>query len=166
MFVKELPEAARRVQRALAAAGVETQVIQLPQSTRTASDAAAAVGCDVRQIVKSLVFRIRESGLPVLVLASGGNRVDVELVSSQLGVQLGKADAEFVRSTTGFAIGGVSPVGHHHPILTVIDQDLLGFDTVWAAGGTPNAVFSLTPQQLAVATGGRVLPIAERQPQP
>lgn len=166
MSVQELPEAAQRVQRALAAAGVITQVVELPQSTRTASDAAAAVGCDVRQIVKSVVFRIPESGLPVLVLASGGNRVDVELVSSQLSFKLGKADAEFVRSTTGFAIGGVPPVGHHHAILTIIDRDLLELDIVWAAGGTPHAVFSVTPQQLVLATGGRVLPIAERHPRP
>jgi prolyl-tRNA editing enzyme YbaK/EbsC (Cys-tRNA(Pro) deacylase) len=161
--LKELPAAAQRVQQALRSLGVAARVVELPDSTRTAADAAAAVGCSVQQIVKSLVFRA-ESGMPVLVLASGTNRVDVALVSSHLGVSLGKAHPDFVRSVTGFAIGGVPPVGHAQPLMTFIDQDLLALETLWAAGGTPHAVFSLTPQQLVHATGGRVVPVAERPP--
>lgn len=157
---KELPAAAQRVQKALLALGVGASVVDLPSSTRTAVDAAKAVGCSVQQIVKSLVFRT-DSGTPVLVLASGTNRVDVALVSSHLGTPLGKADADFVRSATGFAIGGVPPVGHTQTIMTFIDQDLLALETLWAAGGTPNAVFALTPQQLVHATGGRVIPVSD-----
>jgi len=156
--MKGLPAAAERVQQALVALGVGARVVELPSSTRSAADAADAVGCSVQQIVKSLVFQT-DSGDPVLVLASGINRVDVGLVSSHLGSPIGKADADFVRSVTGFAIGGVPPVGHAQPLITFIDQDLLALDTLWAAGGTPYTVFSLTPQQLIGATGGRVVPI-------
>lgn len=164
--MKDLPEAARRVQQALRSAGLGASVVELPQSTRTAADAAAAVGCSVSQIVKSLVFRAADSGLPALVLASGTNRVDVARVSAHLGMQVSKADADFVRSVTGFAIGGVPPLGHHQPIVTLIDEDLLALDTVWAAGGTPNAVFSIAPQQLVAACGGRVVSLAEQTPRP
>lgn len=153
------------MQKTLLALGVDASVVELPSSTRTAVDAANAVGCSVRQIVKSLVFR-SDSGIPILVLASGTNRVDVALVSSQVGTALAKADADFVRSATGFAIGGVPPVGHSQTIMTFIDEDLLALETLWAAGGTPHAVFALTPQQLVHATGGRVIRISERsQPQ-
>ena len=158
--------ATRRVQRALAAAGIATVVRELPQSTRTAADAAAAVGCRVAQIVKSLVFRVGDSGPALLVLASGSNRVDVALVASEVGAAVTKPDADFVRSTTGFAIGGVPPLGHRQPLLTLVDQDLLQFDTVWAAGGTPHAVFALTPAELVQATGGRVVAMAERARRP
>jgi len=162
---RQLPAAAQRVQKALRALGVDASVVELPSSTRTAVDAANAVGCSVRQIVKSLVFRA-DPGIPVLVLASGTNRVDVALVSAHVGMALGKADADFVRSTTGFAIGGVPPVGHSQTIMTFIDQDLLAFETLWAAGGTPHTVFALTPQQLVDATRGRVIRISEgSQPQ-
>ncbi|HET9394732.1 MAG TPA: YbaK/EbsC family protein [Nitrospiraceae bacterium] len=162
--LRQLPGAAQRVQKALLALGVDASVVELPSSTRTAVDAANAVGCSVQQIVKSLVFR-SDSGVPILVLASGANRVDVALVSTHVGTALGKADADFVRSTTGFAIGGVPPVGHSQTIMTFIDQDLLPLETLWAAGGTPQTVFALTPQQLVHATRGRVIRISER-PQP
>ena len=155
---RQLPAAAQRVQNALLTLGVDASVVELPSSTRTAVDAANAVGCSVQQIVKSLVFR-SESGIPILLLASGTNRVDVALVSSHLGTALGKADADFVRSTTGFAIGGVPPVGHDVPVETLIDEDLLQFDTIWAAAGTPHAVFSVDPEELVRATRGRVLRI-------
>ena len=158
--MKDLPAAARRVQEALVALSISARIVVLPDSTRTAADAARAVGCSTKQIVKSLVFRA-DSGVPVLVLASGTNRVDVALLSSLFGSPLGKADADFVRSVTGFAIGGVPPIGHVQPLMTFIDEDLLAFETVWAAGGTPHAVFSLSPQQLVQATGGRVVSIAE-----
>jgi len=156
----DLPDSARRVQQALRMAGISAQVLHLPQSTRTASEAAAAIGCRVEQIAKSLVFRRVDSNRPVLIIASGPNRVDERLVASYLSTGLAKADADFVRSTTGFAIGGVPPLGHDAPIETLIDQDLLQFETIWAAAGTPHAVFSIDPHQLARATGGRVLAIA------
>ena len=149
------------MQEALAAAGIETRIVELPASTRTAADAAAAIGCQVAQIAKSLVFRCVGSDEPVLVIASGTNRVDERLVSSHLGTDIAKADADFVRAATGFAIGGVPPLGHLSPLRTLIDEDLLRLDLVWAAAGTPNAVFSVTPQQLIQLTGGDVVGIAK-----
>jgi len=156
----ELPKSARRVQRAIAAAGIRAQVVELPASTRTAANAAAAIGCRVEQIAKSLVFRCTPSDEPVLVIASGTNRVDERLVSSHLNVQITKADANFVRVTTGFAIGGVPPVGHIRPLRTLIDEDLLKLDTIWAAAGTPYTVVSLEPRQLVEATSGQVVAVA------
>lgn len=132
-----------------------------PEGTRTAVDAAAAVGCDVAQIVKSLVFR-RESGAAVLVVASGRNRVDEAKVQAILGEPVGKADAAFVRATTGYAIGGVPPAAHATPIETLVDEDLLAFDEVWAAAGTPRTVFALTPDELVAMTRGRVADVALR----
>lgn len=164
-MVEELPDSARRVQQALIAAGISARILQLPQSTRTASEAAAAIGCRVEQIAKSLVFRRADWNRRVLIIASGPNRVDERLASSYLNASIAKVDADFVRSATGFAIGGIPPLGHDPPIETLIDQDLLQFDTIWAAAGTPHAVFSIDPQQLVRATSGRVLPIvASRQP--
>jgi len=149
-----------RVQRALEAAGIASQVVELSESTHTASDAAAAIGCRVEQIAKSLVFRRLDSGRPVLVMAAGTNRVDERLVTSHLNAEVVKADAAFVRSTTGFAIGGVPPVGHDPPLQTLVDEDLLRHDIIWAAAGTPHAVFSLTPQELVQATGGHVVSVS------
>jgi len=149
------------VHEALAAAGIETRIVELPASTRTAVDAAAAIGCQVAQIAKSLVFRCVGSDAPVLVIASGTNRVDEKLVASHVGADIGKADADFVRAATGFAIGGVPPLGHSAPIRTLIDADLLRFDVIWAAAGTPNAVFSVDPQRLIAGTGGDVVPVSE-----
>jgi prolyl-tRNA editing enzyme YbaK/EbsC (Cys-tRNA(Pro) deacylase) len=148
------------------AAGISARVIQLPQSARSASDAAAAIGCRVEQIAKSLVFRRVDSNRPVLIIASGANRVDERLASSHLNAAIAKADADFVRSATGFAIGGVPPLGHDLPLETLIDQDLLQFDIIWAAAGTPHTVFSITARQLVRATGGRVLPIAASRQRP
>jgi prolyl-tRNA editing enzyme YbaK/EbsC (Cys-tRNA(Pro) deacylase) len=156
----QLPDSARRVQQALTAAGVTARVLHLPQSTRTAIEAAAAVGCQVGQIAKSLVFRRTDTQRPVLIIASGPNRVDEGLAATHLDSSIAKADADFVRSATGFAIGGVPPFGHPSPIETLIDQDLLQFDTLWAAAGTPQSLLSITPQELVRATGGRVLPVA------
>jgi prolyl-tRNA editing enzyme YbaK/EbsC (Cys-tRNA(Pro) deacylase) len=136
-------------------------VRSFPEGTRTAVDAAAAVGCDVAQIVKSLVFR-RESGAAVLVVASGRNRVDEAKVQALLGEPVGKADAAFVRETTGYAIGGVPPAAHATPIETLVDEDLLAFDEVWAAAGTPRTVFALTPEELVAMTRGRVADVALR----
>jgi prolyl-tRNA editing enzyme YbaK/EbsC (Cys-tRNA(Pro) deacylase) len=153
----ELSRSASRVQEALAAAGIDARVVELPQSTRTAADAARAVGCEVGQIAKSLVFRARESGNAVLVIASGTNRVNEAAIAAAIGEPIGKADAEFVRARTGYAIGGVPPVGHLQSIRTFIDEDLLRFDRIWAAAGTPNAVFELSAAELARLTGGAVM---------
>lgn len=154
-----LSRAAQRVAQALVAAGVVARVVELPASTRTAVDAASAVGCSVAQIVKSLVFRRADTDAPVMVLASGPTRVDEKKVSAHLGAALARAPADFVRTVTGYAIGGVPPLGHAQPIRTLIDRDLLALETVWAAAGTPNAVFSITPAELVRATGGELIAI-------
>ncbi|MFN2464841.1 MAG: YbaK/EbsC family protein [Candidatus Dormibacteria bacterium] len=142
--------------------GSAAQVVELPDSARTAAEAAAAVGCAVEQIAKSLVFRGAASGQPILVIASGGNRVDVAAVADHLGESLGRADADWVRETTGFAIGGVPPIAHRTPPTVYIDEDLLGFPDVWAAAGTPNAVFRITPAELVTLTGGTLLRVSAR----
>jgi prolyl-tRNA editing enzyme YbaK/EbsC (Cys-tRNA(Pro) deacylase) len=155
----QLSSSARRVQDVLSALGFSLQVVELPASTRTAIEAAQAVGCDVGQIVKSLVFKGEHSNRPILILVSGANRVDTVKVALSTGEPLGKADADFVRRHTGFAIGGVPPVGHVEAIDTYIDQDLLQYDAIWAAAGTPNAVFRLRPADLPAMTGGKVIGI-------
>ena len=154
-----LSSSAQRVQDALARLGLTLQVVELPDSTRTAVEAAQAIGCQVGQIVKSLVFKGKRSGRPVLVAASGPNRVDERKIEALISEPLGKADAEFVRQRTGFVIGGVPPVGHSEQLETFIDQDLLQYDEIWAAAGTPHAVFRLTPADLVRITGGRVVDV-------
>ncbi len=154
-----LSGSARRVQDALREKGFGFEVVELPQSTRSAAEAAQAVGCRVEQIAKSLVFRAMESGRPVLVIASGANRVNERRLGELIGERIGKADADFVREATGFAIGGVPPVGHVQPVQTLIDEDLLRYDEIWAAAGTPNAVFRLAPGDLVAITGGRLVAI-------
>jgi prolyl-tRNA editing enzyme YbaK/EbsC (Cys-tRNA(Pro) deacylase) len=161
MSVPPLKHSARRVRDALAARGFGFEVREFPQSTRTAAEAAAAIGCEVAQIAKSLVFRARASGRPVLVIASGANRVDEKAVAALIGEKIGRADADFVRAATGFAIGGVPPLGHETPPVTLIDRDLLALDEIWAAAGTPNAVFRLTPEDLVAMTDGRVADIKQ-----
>lgn len=137
----------------------EVEVRRYPAGTRTAADAAAAIGCDVAQIVKSLVFDA--DGEPVLVLTSGANRVDVDDVATHLGAgRVGKADADLVRDATGFAIGGTPPFGHPTPLTTLVDRDLLSHQLLWAAAGTPDSVFSLTPRTLVERSGGTVADIA------
>jgi prolyl-tRNA editing enzyme YbaK/EbsC (Cys-tRNA(Pro) deacylase) len=160
MSSDSLSRAASRVQTALDAAGVTARVVELPDSTRTAVEAANAIGCQVAEIAKSLVFRGKDSGEAVLVITSGTNRVDEKKVAALLGEPIGKADADFVRERTGYAIGGIPPVGHVAPLRTLIDEDLLTFTTLWAAAGTPHAVFELTPKDLVRMTGGRVERVA------
>jgi prolyl-tRNA editing enzyme YbaK/EbsC (Cys-tRNA(Pro) deacylase) len=156
-----LKDGARRVRAALAARGFDFEVREFPAGTRTSAEAAAAIGCGLGQIAKSLVFRGRRSGRPVLVIASGANRVDEKAVGALIGERIGRADAAFVRETTGFAIGGVPPVGHRAPLLTLIDRDLLGFEEIWAAAGTPNAVFRLRPQDLVALTGAQLAEVKQ-----
>jgi prolyl-tRNA editing enzyme YbaK/EbsC (Cys-tRNA(Pro) deacylase) len=153
-----LKPSARRVQDALAERGFSNQVIELVDSTRTAAEAAAAVGCQVAQIAKSLLFRSSD-GTPVLVVAAGNNRVNVKALEARIGHLLERPDADFVREQTGFVIGGVPPVGHLHPLEIWIDADLWTHAEIWAAAGHPNAVFRLTPDELLAMTGGRVVQV-------
>lgn len=147
--MSQLKPAAQRVQDILRAKGLEAEVRHMPASTRTAQEAADACGCEVGQIVKSLIFRGTRSGKPYLLLVSGANRVDEILAADQVGEPLGRADAQFVREATGFAIGGIPPLGHATPVATFIDEALLRYEVVWAAAGTPDAVFPIAPERLA-----------------
>ncbi|HVO04423.1 MAG TPA: YbaK/EbsC family protein [Candidatus Cybelea sp.] len=164
MSVESGRSSVERVRAALAALGLDAEIKEFSASTRTAADAAAAIGCTVAQIAKSLVFRARPSGRAVLVIASGVNRVDEAKLAAALGESIGKADAEFVRAETGFAIGGVAPVGHGVALTTFIDADLMGYGEIWAAAGSPNAVFRLTPRDLVRITGGKVADIKAESP--
>lgn len=155
-----LTGSARRVQEALAERGFTLQVVEYPETTRTAAEAAATVGCEVAQIAKSLVFRAKGSDRAVLVIASGVNRVNEKRLRDLLGEPIERATPDFVRERTGFAIGGVAPVGHREPLQIFIDEDLLAFAEIWAAAGTPNAVFRLDPADLPRMTGGAVARIA------
>jgi prolyl-tRNA editing enzyme YbaK/EbsC (Cys-tRNA(Pro) deacylase) len=139
----------------LTARGFACQVRELPASTRTAAEAAQAIGCAVAQIAKSLLFQGRQSQRPILVIASGANRVNEGALGRLLGEAIDKAGADFVRRRTGFAIGGVPPLGHEEPIRTFLDEDLRQHAEIWAAGGSPTAVFPLTPADLEAMTGGQ-----------
>ncbi|MBX6352039.1 MAG: YbaK/EbsC family protein [Thermoflavifilum sp.] len=153
----QLKPSAQRVQDAIRALGYNFTVLELADSTRTAAEAAAAVGCEVAQIAKSLVFRGEQTGEPVLVIAAGHHRVNEQRIADHLGEPIGKANADDVREQTGFVIGGVPPIGHARPLRTLIDEDLLQFDVIWAAAGHPHALFQLTPQALVAMTGGTVV---------
>lgn len=153
---KALSPSAQKVQDALAVAGIDAAVREQETSARTALEAAAVLGCDVAQITKSLIFRGDVSGKPVLVLASGANRVDTHKVAQLVGETIGKADAAFTREVTGYAIGGIPPIGHVQPIQTLFDEDLLKHATVFPAGGTPHAIFEVDPRTLLLATGAQL----------
>lgn len=157
-MTKNLSRSASRVQQALEAAGIESRVVELPQTTRSAQEAAAAIGCEVEQIAKSVVFRRVDTGRPVLVVLRGVDRVDTQRLAERIGSAVERASPEFVREATGFAIGGVPPLGHETPLETIVDDALMGYEVVWAAAGTPNAVFSANPRQLAA--GARIFPVA------
>lgn len=154
-----LKPSAQRVQNALAERGFSNQVIEFSESTRTSAEAAAAVGCEVGQIAKSLIFQGATSHRPILVIASGDNRVNEKAMAVHIGEKLQRPDAEFVRLHTGFAIGGVPPLGHDQPLTTYVDADLWRYESIWAAAGHPNAVFALTPDELAAMTGGAVVKV-------
>jgi prolyl-tRNA editing enzyme YbaK/EbsC (Cys-tRNA(Pro) deacylase) len=153
----DLRDSAKRVQDFLQARGFSCEVVEFGSSTRTAQDAADSIGCTVAQIAKSLVFRDIDSGRAVLVIASGVNRVDVGKIRLATGLVLGKADGDFVKKKVGFAIGGIPPAGHVEPLLTLLDVDLRRHETIWAAAGTPFAVFRLCPADLESLTGGQWL---------
>jgi prolyl-tRNA editing enzyme YbaK/EbsC (Cys-tRNA(Pro) deacylase) len=155
----DLKPAAQRVQDALREKGLESQVRHMSQATRSADEAAAACGCSVGQIVKSLVFRGAVSGKPYLFLVSGANRVNQEGVARVIGEALRRPDANDVRDITGFAIGGIPPFGHKTPLATYMDAALLEFAQVWAAAGTPDAVFPIAPQRLAAAADASIITV-------
>jgi prolyl-tRNA editing enzyme YbaK/EbsC (Cys-tRNA(Pro) deacylase) len=145
------------VQDTLTKLGLTPQIVELQTSTRSAAEVAEAIGCTVGQIAKSLIFKTKASERPVLVIASGVNRVDTKKISELFGEKIVKADADFVRQRTGFTIGGVPPVGHSEVIVTLVDEDLLDYDEIWAAAGTPHAVFRLTGNDLVRGTNGQVV---------
>jgi prolyl-tRNA editing enzyme YbaK/EbsC (Cys-tRNA(Pro) deacylase) len=149
----------QKVQEALKALGFSNEMLELHSTTRTSAEAAQAVGCRVEQIAKSIIFRGKQTDQPILVIASGANRVNEKRIEGLIAEPLGKADADYVRKHTGFVIGGVPPVGHLEKIEIFVDEDLLKYDEIWAAAGTPNAVFKLTPSDLIKMTGGRVVSI-------
>ena len=156
-MAKELGSSVKKVQQALKSLGFSDEIVVFPDSTRTAVEAAQAVGCSVGQIVKSLVFRGAHSHQPLLALVSGANRVNEKRLGSLLGQAIEKADADFVRQHTGFAVGGVPPVGHAARLATFIDRDLMQYDEIWAAAGSPHAVFRLSPGDLQRMTDGEVV---------
>ncbi len=155
------PATAPSALKVQAALGERFAVLEFDASTRTAEEAAAAIGCTVAQIAKSLVFRA-ESDRPVLVIASGAHRVDEKRIAAEIGEPVRRADADFVREATGYAIGGVPPVGHEIAPVTLIDATLMAFEEIWAAAGTPNSVFRLTPADLVALTKGAVAAVARR----
>ncbi|MGB8214894.1 MAG: YbaK/EbsC family protein [Anaerolineales bacterium] len=152
-----LSSSAQKIQDSLRRLGSNSVVIEFSGSTRTAQEAADQVGCQLGQIVKSMVFKGLQSNKGILVLTSGANRVDEKKISQSTGEGIGRADADFVRNTTGFAIGGVPPVGHSNSLETYMDEDLLQYPTVWAAAGTPNAVFEVAPSILVNITHAQVV---------
>jgi prolyl-tRNA editing enzyme YbaK/EbsC (Cys-tRNA(Pro) deacylase) len=156
---KPLSPSARSVQEAIASLGLENRVIEWPQPMRTAADAAAAVGCNVRQIAKSLVFMTERTKRPILVVTSGANRVNEETLATLVGEPLARARPDFVREQTGFAIGGVPPLGHARRLETFLDLDLMAMQEIWAAAGHPNALFRVTPEELLLMSNGRVVSV-------
>jgi len=154
-----LSSSAQKVQDAIKSLGYPYEVIEFEASTRTALEAAERVGCEVGQIVKSLVFQGKTSEKPILILTSGANQVDVKRMKAHVGEKIGRADPAFVRERSGYAIGGIPPLGYLHPIDTYIDEDLLQYGKIWAAAGTPNAVFELDADQLEKMTGGKVIAV-------
>jgi prolyl-tRNA editing enzyme YbaK/EbsC (Cys-tRNA(Pro) deacylase) len=149
-----LSPSAQKIQNLLTEQEYAITVIEFAESTRTAQEAADRAGCTLGQITKSLIFRGKDSGKPILVLTSGANRVDEKRITNYAGERISRADADFVRAVTGFAIGGVPPLGHAQNMETYLDEDLLQYGTIWAAAGTPNAIFELTPAELQKMTGG------------
>jgi len=157
----ELSNSAKRVQDFLTSRGFSFNVRELPGSTRTAQEAADSIGCAVSQIAKSLVFREKHTDRPFLVIASGSNRVDLKKIQTSVGLNLVKADGAFVKNRVGYAIGGVPPVGHNEPLETLLDRDLKKYETIWAAAGTPFAVFQLKPADMAPLTKGKWIDLSE-----
>ena len=157
--MNELPKSAGRVWKAAEELGLAITVVEMARPTRTVAEAAVACGCPEGAIVKSLVFMGRQTGRPYLLLVSGSNRVDEQVAAGLLGEPIMRGDARFVRTVTGYAIGGIPPIGHIRKTVPYIDSDLLQYETVWAAAGTPNAVFSVDPKALRDATEAVVIAV-------
>lgn len=157
--MSNLSPSAQKIQDQIRSLGYEYTVVEHTESTRTAQEAADRAGCALGQIVKSLIFKGKTSGKPILVLTSGANRVDEKRISAYAGEAIGRADADFVRAVTGFAIGGVPPVGHIQKMETYIDEDFLQYPTIWAAAGTPNAIFELKTDDLQKMTNGQIVQV-------
>ncbi|WP_342538194.1 MULTISPECIES: YbaK/EbsC family protein [unclassified Sporosarcina] len=157
--MQKLTTSVKQVQEKLLELGHPNEVVKLTDSARTAQEAADALGCEVAQIAKSIIFKLKSTNEPLLVVASGINRIDEKLVAQTLNDKLGKADADFVRESTGFVIGGVPPLGHKNSVLTLIDEDLFKYETIWAAAGHPKAIFQLTPDELEKMTNGQVISV-------
>ena len=153
----QLSPSAQKIQDLLHSLGYNYTVIEHAESTRTAQEAAERAGCELGQIVKSLIFRGRSSGQPILVLTSGANRVDEKRISEYAGESISRADADFVRAVTGYAIGGVPPIGHVEKMETYLDKDFLQYQVIWAAAGTPNAIFELKTEDLQKMTSGKIV---------
>jgi prolyl-tRNA editing enzyme YbaK/EbsC (Cys-tRNA(Pro) deacylase) len=160
-MASKLSDSAKRVQDFLLEKGFSFKVKELPDLTRTAQEAAASIGCEVAQIAKSLVFRDKETDLPILVIASGSNRVSLVKIEKATGLKIGKADGKYVKERVGYAIGGVPPVAHNEPLQTILDPDLKKYEVIWAAAGTPFAVFRLKPTDLDPLTNGRWIELSE-----
>jgi len=154
-----LSNSAQKIQEALGNYSDHFEVVELSSSTRTADEAAVTIGCKVAQIIKSLIFKKKASGHGLLILASGINRVNETLIKEIVGDKIERADPDFVREVTGFAIGGIPPIGHATKLETLIDKDLLQYEELWAAAGTPSAVFSLQSADLQTLTGGRIVSV-------
>jgi Cys-tRNA(Pro) deacylase len=152
-----LSSSAQKVQDQIKSLGFDYTVIEHAESTRTAQEAADRAGCELGQIVKSLIFKGKDSGKPLLVLTSGANRVDEKRISEYAGESIGRADADFARAVTGFAIGGIPPIGHSQKIETYLDEDFLQYETIWAAAGTPNAIFELKTADLQKMTDAKIV---------
>lgn len=161
-LLKPLSPSAQKIQDRLNELNIPATVIEFDESTRTAQEAADRVQCELGQIVKSLVFRTKAGSKGILVLTSGANRVDETRLGQSVGEPIARPDADFVRTLSGFAIGGVPPIGHPRPIETYIDEDLLRYPFVWAAAGTPNAVFRCSPSDLVNMTHGKVLSVKQQ----
>lgn len=161
-MTSKLSKSARRVQEYFSSNGFKFEITELNDSTRTAQEAADSVGCEVGQIAKSLVFVDELSDRPILIIASGANRVDVRKVGQLTGKKLGRADGKFVKKRVGFSIGGVPPAGHKETIETILDHDLKKYSNIWAAAGTPHAVFELNPTQLESLTNGEWMDVSQK----
>ena len=159
---ENLKSSANRVQQYLTEKGFNFSVKELPSSTRTASEAAESIGCTIPQIAKSLIFKDAISGNPVLVVASGSNRVDVSKIENATDLRLEKADAAFVKEKVGYAIGGIPPIAHKQELRTILDPDLKQYEVIWAAAGTPNAVFELKSSDLESLTKGKWIELADK----
>ena len=155
----QLSPSAQKVQDALRSLGFDLTVIENTESTRTAQEAADRVGVTLGQIVKSLIFKGKTSSKPILVLTSGSNRVDEKRIKAYTREKIGRAEPDFVREVTGYAIGGVPPIAHLQGMETYLDEDLMQYDVIWAAAGTPNAIFELTPDDLKKMTGGKTIQV-------